>query len=200
MGNGESPEQESRLIRALWGLQTRWRFALVVACGLLAGWHVLRVEIEELVKPIGNTASVLGLVAGIAGFGLTICALLETARIGQESRQKIREAIEKAEKEIAEANKAIARTREETRQLVGRIQADRFQGLCNEAYRFLLEAASAIREGLWKRAAERLENGRAACIRLAESGVVLSGERDALASALGDLTTTIRFIWRNRLE
>lgn len=141
----------------------------------------------------GNGASVWGLIVGAAGFALTLWTIGETQRIERESRKEIEAAVQGARDDIA-ASQA------QTREALAKIGFELTKTVCREAHRRLTDAIVAIRHQQWARAAEKCQEGREACRRLAACREVESPERTALEASAEELTATIRYIDKAKVQ
>ncbi len=177
MANGEGPERDFWLVRALRWPGRGWYFiAPATLLGLGVGAYCLR----TLAPAAGDIASIVGLVISAGGFILTIWAVLETQRIDRESKAQLRRDIAKAQ----------ARTQE----IVEQIGLDLTRAQCAEAHRRLTDALTATQHGHWSRAVEKLLEARMACRQLAGRGDVEVSEKIVLESGAEQLTSTISYL------
>lgn len=186
MASQPQPRKEFWLVRLLRWPGKHWWW---IAPTALLFFGLVSYLIQEWFPASGNVASILGLLISAVGFIVTIWTVLETQRIERQARDEIARA-------LVDAGAAITAAQNETRDLIAQ---QRGRSLCEDAVRLLGEARSSIRDGLWRRAAEKLQDAGGVCLRLGGSVIVRSEERETLGAAVGSLQAVIRYIERNRL-
>jgi hypothetical protein len=143
-------------------------------------------ELKPFADKFGNLAGVLGLCVSVAGFPLTVWAVLEAIRVSAAARKEIR--------------KEIASVRQETKVLLGRIRLKSVSDVCDQAFNYATESRSAIRSNSWHRAAERCHDARLLTLDLLAYDELKASESTIFRAVVEDLKTVISFIERNRLK
>jgi hypothetical protein len=134
----------------------------------------------------------LGNVASIAGFAVSVLGFVVTIWTVHDARQQIKDASDRAEKAVAQAN-------EETRRAIRGIAAQLRAADCAALRNGIEDRRQAAQDAKWPRAVYRCQECRLVTYRLALDPHLTGDETSTLRQAADDLLLILRFIEKNRL-